>query len=294
MEYLCDYSNSSDDDDDDNKEVNGGTLQRIISSQQGAVTILSSEFAAKDEFERTIPHIRGYWAGHVFFRLIKPSSNTNEDDTDDDDTDNDSDKQDHHSKRRKLSTTTTRMTTNIRTEAPTVDSITMQQVRLALEHSGWSGTLLEHADWHVSLTRPFMLPLAFVESYLQDIQTIVSHERMFVLRLHTRDIRILTNDEGTRTFLVWNCSNTATLTRLVRQIDSVMQKKYNLQPYYQSPIFHVSFASFRGLAPASLATNLLINHVQELGDIPNDMLFPCRNISCTFGTTKKVDFTLLE
>jgi hypothetical protein len=238
---------------------------------------------SKDEFERTMPHTRGYWSGHVFVPVVKPLITTKDDNTkvyNDDDDDDDDEK----------------ICPNITTNAaPTVDNVSMQQVRLALEHSGWSGTLIEHSEWHISLSRPFLMPFASIESFLQDINAIVSYEQSFVLRVPTQDICVLTNDEGTRTFLAWTCSSstTANLTRLVRQIDLIMQK-YKLKPFYQPPRFHVSFASFRGKAPHGLDTNLRLKYVQERDDEPNEILFSCRNISCTFGTTKRKDFLLLN
>jgi Uncharacterised conserved protein len=221
---------------------------QTLSVPRGCVRVIPSDKIPSDTFERSIPHIRGNWAGHVFLSL-------NEDDLA------------GEWKEHAISAT--------------------ERLRTGLEKLGWSGTVVAHRQLHVSLSRPFFLQLGSIESFHRELQQALSHERALVLQ--TEKEMILSNEEGTRSFLTWKLVDNQTLRRIVVQIDAVMLK-YKQQVYYNPPIFHVSLASLPGKLTAKDIESLQNNGNAEF----HDSLFVCtRNISCTFGTTKRLGIVLL-
>lgn len=217
-----------------------------VKRRRGCVKNLSADDVPSDIFERIVPHVRGNWAGHVFCSLME--------------NDREGEWKQHA-------------------------EVAIERFRIALEESGWSGTVVSHGQLHVSLSRPFFLQLASIESFQRELQDALSHERDFVLQMDEE--LILSNDEGTRSFFGWKLTRNPALNRIVGQIDAVMLK-YKQQVYYDPPIFHVSLASVQG----KLFDNVLGN-LEETGDdeIP-ESLVRARKISCTFGTTKRLDIPL--
>mmetsp|Transcript_5835 Transcript_5835/g.9693 ORF Transcript_5835/g.9693 Transcript_5835/m.9693 type:complete len:233 (-) Transcript_5835:43-741(-) len=218
--------------------------ERSENCPKGCVEVVSIHDVPADTFERSLPHVRGNWAGHIFSPL-----------------------------------------TGDWTEK--IDA-SIENFRNALELAGWSGTVVtQTARLHVSCSRPFFLQLASVDSFMRELRASLSHERALAIQID-KEI-ILSNDEGTRSFFGWKLDSNPALARLVRELDAIMVK-YNQKPYYDPPVFHISLASIQDEIPAEA-----LRYLQDLQeDNVFDSLVHIRQISCTVGTTKRVDISLLQ
>ena len=241
---LLDYYSS-----DESSE--SGTSERINNDaaecKPGCVTTLSSEVMPSDTFDRTVPHIRGCWAGHIFLSI----SDENPD-----------------GEWSKLAAEATK------------------RFIVALEKVGWSGTVVSHSELHLSLSQPFFLQIASIESFQRELRLALLHVRAVVLEVEEEVI--LSNDEGTRSFFAWKLKNNPSLRHIVSQVDSVMLK-YKQQAYYSPPIFHVSLASVRGKPPDG--RRLLGRHSAHLNH--DALAYYARKVSCSFGTVNRLDLMLL-
>lgn len=243
---LLDYYSS--DEGSENGTTSGESIQDTTAeSNPGSVTILSSEKMPSDTFDRTVPHVRGCWAGHIFLSI------------------SDCDPEGEWTKHAADAT---------------------KRFRVALEQDGWSGTIVTHSNLHLSLSRPFFLQAASIESFHRELQIALLHVRALVLEVD--EVVILSNDEGTRTFFGWKLADNEYLKHIVCQIDSVMLK-YQQPVYYSPPVFHVSIASVRG-KPPNCSQHLAEHGAHEAND---SLLFYARKVSCSFGTVNHLDLMLL-
>ena len=224
---------------------------QVLSVRRGCVQVISADSTPSDTFERTIPHIRGNWTGHVFLSII---------DVEDD----------------------------LACEWMDQAISAIARLRTDLEKLGWSGTVVAHSQLHVSLSRPFFLQLGSIDSFHRELLQGLSYERAFVIQ--TDKEIILSNEEGTRSFLAWKLVDNQALRRIVVQIDAVMLK-YKQQAYYCPPVFHVSLASFPGKLTAQEMEFLQEHRNAEIHD---SVFVYTRKISCTFGTTKRLEIQLLS
>jgi len=159
--------------------------------------------------------------------------------------------------------------------------------RRQLEEQGLSGTLVKHDHLHLSLSRPFSLQIAFIESFVQKLSDQLEHEPSMNLFLDGRTGQLLVNDEQTRSFWGWKVEPNTALTRLIQTVDTVLEE-YNQPPYYKPPKFHVSLASIIG------DVNEVVNNSMSLKrgcDHGSWHCLPVNQIVCKFGTTKtfKID-----
>lgn len=223
---------------------------QALSVHKGCVEVISSDNIPLDTFERTIPHVRGNWSGHIFLSFTE-----GEDD--------------------------------LACEWMDHAISAIARLRRGLEELGWSGTVVTHDHLHVSLSRPFFLQLGSIDSFHRELEQALSYERALVLQ--TDKEIVLSNDEGTRSFLAWQLVDNQALRRIVVQIDAVMSK-YKQEVYYDPPVFHVSFASFPGKLTAQEIEFLLEN---ENAEIHESLFVSTRKISCTFGTTRRLGILLL-
>lgn len=175
----------------------GGSKKR----QRGSVVVLPSDRAPADAFQRSVPHKRGHWAGHV---LVPVNATTG------------------------------------RVAAMKRSILHFQQT---LESNGYSGTIIQHSHLHISLSKFFSMQLAFIEPFVHKLTQRLQAERASRLLVVDGENTILVNDEKTRSFLSWKIQSTASLLRIVRHVDAVLEE-YNQPPYYVPPIFHISLASF--------------------------------------------------
>jgi Uncharacterised conserved protein len=167
-----------------------------------------------------------------------------------------------------------------------------EQLGRTLEELGYSGVCCVHHDndddepLHVSLSRPFYLQQAnlqpFVRALSAELQrttqggdTImddagrIPHRRRregegprgpFQITIDARQVVILTNDDATRSFLAWNVHDTGggrgaaqspQLARLIACCDRILQC-YHQPVFYDTPQYHVSWASFVPAIPPDL------------------------------------------
>jgi 2'-5' RNA ligase len=224
--------------------------------QQGSVDIIPFSHARPETFQRSTPHRRGHWSGHV--KILVSHSLSLES--------------------RKQS---------------------VQQYQQFLERRGYSGTLVEHENVHISLSKPFSLQVSQVESFVQQLTRLLQDVHSTNLHIDTDGV-ILINEEQTRSFWCWTVLANPILLQLIRHVDSVLAR-YQQPTYYDPPHFHISMASFPG------KVNLEEN--DQHGDDNNhncddqstsssstggeaSLTVPINQLHCTFGTTKQFMISL--
>jgi len=267
--------NDNDDNDNDNDDtecqeekeeeaINKNPRKRI---RKGLVTIISSEEAPTDLFQRSVPHRRGHWSGHIFIPL----------------------------------------TLNI----PTIRAMrhSIHHFQTLLETQGYSGTVVQHSIYHISLSKYFSLQLHFIEPFVQKLRLLLSMEyisRIFFHPQQQQSPHILLNDDKTRSFWSWKVYPDTHLKKLVSHIDSILNE-YDQPTYYEPPIFHTSLASFNGNLEnfSSFPSPPTINdpttesdddNVDEdksdSDDADSSSVIVVNQVVCQFGTTKSYTINL--
>ena len=166
--------------------------------------------------------------------------------------------------------------------------------RRQLERFKWSGgSVVAHDDLHVSLSRPFVLQLANIDSFVAEL-------RRELLGVPTTNLSIMghivfMNDNATRSFWCWSLSSNAIIRRILQVIDSVLAN-YHQPPYYHPPHLHVSTASILGTVPSNFSVKCLMNHdsdeekyttsSSEDEACTSNGVISIDHVVCTFGTTK--------
>ena len=112
-----------------------------------------------------------------------------------------------------------------------------------LESRGHSGILIEHEDCHISLSKPFTVQIAQIESFVHKLSDLIRLEPATTIYLDTKQAQVLTNDDQSRTFWAWKVHSNPVLLRWIQHVDSVLEA-YDQPTYYVPPLFHVSIASF--------------------------------------------------
>ena len=90
-----------------------------------------------------------------------------------------------------------------------------------LSKANWSGDIVLHDDFHVSLSRPFYLQEAFISSFVSHLETSVKEVPVFSLIVEKQQ-RVLENDDKRRSFLVQSIQFSASLMKLIHLVDDVM------------------------------------------------------------------------
>ncbi|GAX11744.1 hypothetical protein FisN_7Lu137 [Fistulifera solaris] len=256
MDLLDEY------DDSDSSETEIRQEKRLLShnaspinanepckkQKRGQVSfVLPCDLSKQQLFERQQPHVPGNWAGHVFINIPQ----------------------------------------NIDLEREQQRAANAWKDRL--ENEGWTGPMLLHKEddrkllkgIHVSLSRPFYLQRGSIDSFLQSLRERFKYTEKgwFRLDYSEKGTKLFTNDDSTRTFLVWRIEDVEnTLTMLVKDVDTVLER-YGAAPYYHPPQFHVSVASIPGTCSA-------IKVLDRKSDEPG-VAIPVSDIHCTFGTTEE-------
>lgn len=261
MDLLAVYDSSSD--DEGNKNDN-------MVAPRAKVNIADSK-SQKVLFTRSVPHVRGNWAGHVFLRL---------------------DEQGLHGLARRSISTLQRLLETAGWEGTIVSHVPRTTTESGDDSSCESGS--EHAaaspgDLHVSLSRPFYLQLASIQSFVADLKDSLSHER--AMTLVVGGPKVLVNDDGTRTFWSRSVEMTQSARRLLHQVDEVMLK-YKQPTYYDPPLMHVSLASVPGNVESILSRGLK-QLKEESDDEEGPILVRVCQVHCTFGTTKEFSIDLI-
>ena len=227
MEALDDYGSSSSCSSSDSSSAPVSAVVALSSPIERGTTIQTSAV-------RSQPHVNGNWAGHCYLRL--PPC------------------------RQRLYSL----------------SAAQQQVKNVvdrLERAGYSGTCQSHlsknAALHLSLSRTFYLQAANLKPFVQALTKQLSAGAVtpFAVCLDTSGHPpvLLHNDERTRSFLVWPVlqSQQSPLVPLVQRINAGLAL-YQLPPYYDPPIFHVSLASFvPAISNEILCHSLFLRHSQS-------------------------------
>jgi hypothetical protein len=120
----------------------------------------------------------------------------------------------------------------------------VERFQKLLERRGISGTVVEHDDLYISMSKYFSLQVPQIDTFARRLADLVRQEHYMNLFVDIDEI-VLMNDEKTRSFWCWNVYPNATLRRLLAHVDTVL-KLYNQPIYYQPARFHVSVASFPG------------------------------------------------
>jgi hypothetical protein len=235
MDLLQHYdTSSSEDDNDDNcqkkrptEDCTASTITDRQKRPRGSVTIVSERDAASQSlFVRTQPHIRGNWAGHVFVRIPisatttsgtgVPSEEESSSSSSDDECDTDSSWQ------------------------STVNK-SIATYRNDLERAGYTGTLVQHTHCHLSLSRPFYLQVASIDSFVDQLTARLQLCPVTTIRIlssnnygdssmsnsssNSNSSNILVNDDCSRSFWTWpvQVQHTVQLLQMVQAVNAVLQ-----------------------------------------------------------------------
>jgi hypothetical protein len=322
MDRLDHYDSSSSDDDDDKSQKRPASTADHHDNHhrkrpRGSVTIVSDRDAASQAlFVRAQPHVRGNWAGHVFVRIpISTARSTAVAGAPEEESDSSSDEDSD---------------TVSSWQSAVSESVAI--FRNDLERAGYTGTLVQHEHCHLSISRPFYLQVASIDSFVEKltarlqfcpvttVRILASNNYNFCDKLSSN---ILVNDDQTRSFWTWPVVPNAALLQIVQSVNAVLQS-YNQPVYYDPPHFHVSLASFvasttaAATASADTATFTSVHQdlpkrMQQLAtqtsksnndddygkeidatDSTSKFCFPwiIPEIQCTFGTTKSYTISL--
>ena len=239
---LLNYDDDNDDDEDEDKDkdestnhcmgaaesnkcnnqstpvATGSNNQHVLRTRKrpresSSLTIVSSDEAPPNLFERIVPHRRGHWSGHVVVPISQSHSN--------------------------------RTTSS---HAAIQQSI-QDFYQLLQDHEFTTGTIVQHSHYHLSLSKYFSLQLAFIDSFVQKLTRRLATERStraLLVQQHGRPLEcILVNDEKTRSFWCWKVQSNPVLLRILHHVDACL-KEYGQPAYYHPPLFHISIASFDG------------------------------------------------
>jgi Uncharacterised conserved protein len=252
MDLLEGYGSS--DDENDSTSVDNPEERMIV--------IVPSSSVPSNTFARTIPHVPGNWAGHVFGSIP----------IDDE-------------LRQSLAASLSRFQEHLKTK---FQPSTGQQKQLQI---------ISHLDCdhlHLSLSRPFALQLASIDSFVTQLNKRLCLLPMMTLRLNLSAEHLLLNDEKTRSFWTVPVDTSPTLMAIVEEVDAVL-KTYNQPPYYTPPLFHISIGSLVGdLADVTNTTTITIPPPTPTTNSNNLWYFMLKQVECTFGTTKSYSIKLLE
>jgi hypothetical protein len=255
--------------------------------QRGSVTIVSDrEAQSQSLFVRAQPHVRGNWAGHVFVRIPISSSST----TSTTGTAAPSDSSDSSS------VSADESEADSSWQSAVNESVAM--FRDDLERAGYTGTLVPHEHCHLSLSRPFYLQVASIDSFIQKLTERLQLCPVTTVRIlasnnykykdgddddddkssksnkQKQQSNILVNDDQTRSFWTWPVlhqqQSNAALLQIVQAVNAVL-KIYNQPVYYDPPHFHVSLASFVSSASASTQSSTTNTSATAATDMHQDL-----------------------
>jgi hypothetical protein len=291
MDLLHHYeSDDEDNDKDDSKDVvmSKKTL-RLVSGRIEFVNDIESLQTVRSQ-----PHVTGNWSGHVRISLGDCASCH-----DFDDIDNEEDE-------------------NVWYQYYELFDFCIDQYAKILSDLGYSGKCWKHtptrtsssslprkydkSQLHVSLSRPFYLQLANIDSFISQLGKRLELIPTFdLLQQQSRSpsLQILNNDENTRSFLVMpirstNCYNNEDLLESIVQCVNEVLKAYR-QPSYPKPaLFHISLASWVPAIPPAMAqsASILWQQQQQSTKAPS-FVIPVTKVQCHFGTTKIFDIPLM-
>lgn len=229
-------------------------------------------------FQRTQDHIRGNWAGHVYV-VVQSRGHFEE--------------LYHH-------------------QAIDIWKDTLEQ------KMGWTGSMIRHAEWHLSLSKTFYLQHASILSFVKDLQEHLQYIPAAgrTARMVWKTLHVITNEERTRSFLTCpvveqtTCTNApatvgtqsssnnndninrrknTALQELIGVVDEILIK-YGQPTYHDPPHYHVSLASIPDniLSPTDDSASIITTGIDHF------TVIPIREVHCKFGTTQIYSFTLFN
>jgi Uncharacterised conserved protein len=134
----------------------------------------------------------------------------------------------------------------------------------------------------LSLSRPFYLQEASIESFVSILRDRLQYQQAFSLKVPNQGM-CLVNEDRNRSFWALPVETSDDLVATVHAVNEALQH-FNQLTYYDPPLFHVSVASVPLLLP-ELST---FKDSQCHGS--NQL--PVRSICCTFGSTKDIEIPL--
>jgi Uncharacterised conserved protein len=151
-----------------------------------------------------------------------------------------------------------------------------------LERGGYSCVLCRHESHHLSLSRPFYLQEASIESFVYILRDRLQYQQAFSLKVSNQGLCFV-NEDRNRTFWALPVETSDDLLATVHAVDEALQH-FNQPTYYDPPSFHVSVAS----------VPLLVTDLSTLKDSQcrGTNQQSVRSICCSFGTTKVIDIPL--
>lgn len=167
------------------------------------------------------------------------------------------------------------------------DSVEFQRHRqeaIDVLRQKYTGPLvIQDAEWHLSLSRPFVLRYEQIEPFVKELRHAVRWRRRFQCTL--QHASILLNDQGTRSFLCLDSTNNE-VNGIIQCVDRALSA-FQQPVYYKNPKVHVSIAStlqdrLRRVIPENKRVDLI-----------SETSFPVINISCSIGN-KTFDIELVE
>lgn len=211
MDLLRDYGSESSSEDE-----NKLTDVQVVSSWHGTTSkgaeIVPLKKANSGTFIRSVSHVPGNWAGHIFCETPCCEEWQQE----------------------------------------MADSVLrFQQYLHGIGFQGKELFSHTDGQIHLSLSRPFSLQLSMIESFIKQLRSRVTHLPGSTARVRPSSEEILINDDKTRSFWSWPVEANDTLLALVEEIDTVLNM-YDQPPYYDPPKFHISVASVFGNISTSL------------------------------------------
>jgi Uncharacterised conserved protein len=260
MDLLEGYG-SSDDENDPTRDDDPSVI--ITDPEESMVAIIPSSSVPSGTFVRAMPHVAGNWAGHVFSTIP----------IDDE-------------LRESLTASLSRFQQHLKTTHKIPPSAGHQKQRLIISH-------LNYDHLHLSLSRPFTLQLASIDSFVTQLQKRLCLLPGLTLRLNLSAERLLVNDERTRSFWTVPVDANPTLMTIVEAVDAVL-KTYNQPSYYSPPLFHISIGSVVGDLVDETNTTDTIPPLNLTTNSNNLRYVKVKQVECTFGTTKSYSMKLLE
>jgi len=237
------------------------------------IDIVSINDVSPNFFVRSVPHIPGNWAGHVFCPLPLLS----------------------------LDCGSTTGGWNYEMNASLLRFQKLLQQRQQQQQKTIKGPIVSHIPTttggtnnpfavHLSMSRPFVLQLSSIDSFVAQLQRRLQYLPTTTLRVHHHQEKILVNDEHTRSFWTWPIDSNGMLMAILREINAVL-KLYRQPVYYDPPLFHASLASVADDL-SSLATTS--SNEDDSNGNNGCLYFAVDQIHCTFGTTKHYTIDLSQ
>ena len=220
---LLSSASSSDSDDNDNDSSNAPPIPNAVK------VLSSSDPAARTFLHRSQPHVRGWWAVHVYLNVDYDSSRLGQ------------------------------------IQDDMIQAICRSQLQ---QDPNYLGPVLKHDDWHVSLHRRVAyVPSASVASIVTALTDRFQHETPVVVTTRSNPALLLAlaNDSQTRVFYALPLQPNETLVRWHSHVATVLAQYSSvttINPQQQDDdndfLWHVSLASVpkpttARLAPVSMA-----------------------------------------